>query len=576
MKTVYTETRGQIDITYKDPNCSHGSLPDPATNTKLCFPVRWAPPDLGGTPGQEITDWFHKYVVDSVWENDTTSPAQGFPLSTLTSYKYDTPAWRYADDDGLTKDKYRTWSQWRGFGLVSVIKGEGADQMRTDTRYFRGMDGDKTSRTDSVGLKKASVTDSKGKATIADSDDLNGQVRETILYNGPSGDPVSGTISDPWLGTITATHKIDNVSVNARYIDTAGVWNWAARDGGRSDTWTHSETEFDKYGMPTAVADYGDTAKTGDEKCVLTDYARDDGTPWMIAFPAQVRTLALTCDEARKSGRVITPAEVIGATRNSYDGKAFGVAPTEGLVTSTESMVDWSNNAPVYFVTSTSQFDAYGRVRFSFDADQNKTETSYTPATGGPLTQVNAINPKGWTSYTAIDPATGATTLSHDANGRDTVSLYDGLGRLISVWLPGHKITSTPDFKYTYQLNTDKASVVQTDTLNASGMVATSFTFYDSLLRPVQTQAPSPTTGMLVSETFYDSAGRANVTYGPYWVDSTAASSTRWSPPMPAGRQRAVLVEDPLRRGRPVHGLDSLLQTGREVAHDHGVRRRSR
>lgn len=337
-------------------------------------------------PGKEITDWFHKYVVDNVRENDTKSPLEGFPLSVLTSYKYDKPAWRYADDDGLTKDKYRTWSQWRGYGLVSVIKGEGGDRTRVDTRYFRGMDGDKSSPTDTVGTKRADVTDSKGKATIVDADDLNGQVRETIVYNGPDGAPISGSISDPWLGTVTATHKIGDVSVNARYVDTAGVWNWTARDQNRTDTWTHTATSYDKYGMPTAVSDFGDTSKPGDERCVLTDYSRDDGAAWMIAFPYQVRTFALPCSEVTKAGRVIARDEVLGATRTSFDGKAPGEAPTKGLTTTTESLEDWKNNEPVYFRTGRTQYDGHGRPRFSWDAEDHKTETKYIPATGGPLT----------------------------------------------------------------------------------------------------------------------------------------------------------------------------------------------
>ncbi|BCJ52819.1 hypothetical protein Asp14428_42940 [Actinoplanes sp. NBRC 14428] len=152
------------------------------------------------------------------------------------------------------------------------------------------------------------------------------------------------------------------------------------------------------------------------------------------------------------------------------------------------------------------------------------------------------MNPLGWTSYTAIDPATGATTLSHDANGRDTETLYDGQGRLVSVWKPGRSRADqdVPDLHYTYALNTDKASVVQTDTLNAAGKITTTYMFFDSLLRPVQQQVPAATTGMLVSDTFYDTAGRANVSYGPYWVDNKAASNVRWQPPMPAGRDNVL------------------------------------
>ncbi|WP_067498327.1 polymorphic toxin-type HINT domain-containing protein [Actinoplanes sp. TFC3] len=534
LKTITTETGGQIDVTYKKAECTAASKPTPETNTKLCFPVRWAPPDLGGKPGKEITDWFHKYVVESIRENDLTSEGEGFPLTTLTTYKYANPAWRYADDDGLTQDKYRTWSQWRGFRNVTATKGEDGDRTRTDTVYFQGMDGDRSSASDKSAVRKVTLTDSKGKATITDHDDLSGFVRETIVYNGPDGSPISGTISDPWLGTITATHKVttDTPSVNARYIDTSGVWNWTALDNNRGDTWTHNTTEFDAYGMPTEVTEFGDTAKPGDEKCVQTDYVRDTGSAWMIAFPSQVRTFALPCTEVNKSGRVIAADEVIGATRTSYDDGAFGAAPSKGHITRNESFEDWKNNAPVYFTTSSISYDkTYGRPETTTDAQGKTTTTTYTTNAAGQITRSDVKNPLGWNAYNVVDPATGATTLAHDVNGRETNFKYDALGRLLSAWKPGRVPgTDIPDVNYTYTLRNNAASVVKADTLNAAGKVTTTYSFYDSLLRPVQTQTPAATVGMLVSDVFYDSAGRVSTTYDDYWRDKIAPSATRYIP----------------------------------------------
>ncbi|MEV6301412.1 RHS repeat-associated core domain-containing protein [Actinoplanes sp. NPDC051861] len=540
LKTIYTETGGMIDVEYKAPDCTAGSTPSPWNNTKRCFPVRWAPPDLGQAPGTEITDWFHKYVVESVTESDMTSPAEGHPLHTRTTYSYDKPAWRFADDDGITKDKYRTWSQWRGYEVVSVVKGDDGDRTRVDTRYFRGMNLDKSSPQDTVGSRRVTVTDSQNRATIDDADELSGFVRETVVYNGPGGAAVSGTISDPYISSPTASRKLpsDIWTVAARHVDTSGVWNWTALDNGRGQTWTHSTTEFDKYGMPTAVTDHGNTAKTGDEKCVLTDYTRNEGAAWLISFPSQVRTFALTCAEARKSGRVISAAEVIGATRTSFDGQAYGAAPTKGATTRTESLEKWENNAPVFYTTAINEFDDYGRPHFSWNALNHKTETTYTHNAYGQIVRVDVKNPLNWGSYTTLDPATGANTLSSDQNGRRTESLYDGLGRLISVWKPGRTraANDVPHLHYEYSLNTNRASVVKAEVLNAAGKLSTSYTFYDSLLRPVQTQNQSSTVGMLVTDSYYDTAGRPKHTYGPYWESGTGVSATRWQPPMPAGR----------------------------------------
>ena len=61
----------------------------PHNNTMRCFPVRWTPE--GYT--DPVTDWFHKYVVTTVYEIDHTGgvPPNGSPR---TAYSYATSATR--------------------------------------------------------------------------------------------------------------------------------------------------------------------------------------------------------------------------------------------------------------------------------------------------------------------------------------------------------------------------------------------------------------------------------------------------------------------------------------------------
>ncbi|WP_344439091.1 SpvB/TcaC N-terminal domain-containing protein, partial [Actinomadura bangladeshensis] len=137
--TIQDETGGQIDIDYSNPesNCTLSDPPTPETNTTRCMPVIWTP------PGKEdpITDWFHKYVVNSVMVSDRTG---GSP-EMVTRYQYlGGAAWHFDDDDGLTKPKNKTWSQWRGYGHVRTFTGDYTNPAtQSDTFYLRGMDGDR-------------------------------------------------------------------------------------------------------------------------------------------------------------------------------------------------------------------------------------------------------------------------------------------------------------------------------------------------------------------------------------------------------------------------------------------------
>ena len=94
---------------------------------------------------EPVNDWFHKYVVRAVVEDDAATDADDM----VTSYTYagGGGAWAY-DDNPLIKPERRTWSVWRGFEKVTVTRGdpdndEGKPLSRTDHLYFRGMHGDR-------------------------------------------------------------------------------------------------------------------------------------------------------------------------------------------------------------------------------------------------------------------------------------------------------------------------------------------------------------------------------------------------------------------------------------------------
>ena len=550
---IDTETGEKIFVTYSAPECSGSNLPSaPDQNTKRCYPVRWTPPDLG----TEILDYFHKYVVTKVEEFDATDTTPG-PQSTVTTYTYvGAPGWHYADDDGLTQAKYRTWNQWRGYATVRTSVGAGTEQTMTKSLYFRGMDGDKLS----AGTRSATVTDSKGLAVLPDADQYAGLTRETTVYNGPTGPAISGTVNDPWTSGATATRTLDGTTVAARFVNVADAHSWVALDQSRPDRWTDTHTDFDAtYALPTAVTDNGDTARTGDEVCTLTDYVRNTGSG-IVATVSELRRYAMTCAAARIPGKVFTTADIISDERTSYDGQAWGAPPTKGDATRTETLKDWRNNTGTFLTVATSVRDAYGRTVDAVDADGMHTATAYTPATGGPVTRTVTTNgTTGWTDTTDLEPAWGLTLGVTDPNSRRTDLSYDPLGRLTGLWLPGRsKATypSAPNTSYAYTISATAPSVVTTRKLNPNGAYNTTDTLYDALLRTRQVQAEEAGTGggRIVTDTFSDSAGRVYLTWGPYlaagapagalfWPSSGSDTIDRWSKSIYDGAGRPVELD---------------------------------
>lgn len=488
---VYTETGGQLDISYSDPDCTAGSTPTPHTNTKRCYPVRWVP---SGRGDDDITDWFHKYVVTQVLEVDLVTDQP----DVVTTYDYrGGGAWRYMDADGFTKDDKRTWSQWRGYGVVRVKSGlADGTQSEEEHRFFRGMHGDHLPN----GTRSAKVTDSEG-GEHTDHDRYNGQTLETLTRNGPGGEIVEKEISLPWSRK-TGSRTYSWGTLEAHQVDVASVRSYAPLAGGG---WRQQRTDttYDDFGMPIEVFDHGDVSVNGDEVCTRTTYARNTALN-LLELPAREELLSVGCDATPTR-----PDDVLGDIRTLYDGKAFGQAPTQGVQTSSERLVGYDGAAPRYQVTETSTFDRYGRQLTQTDAEGNTTTTEYTDHTvGGGTTKITTTNPAGHISSIELDPARSLTVAEVDANGKRTDLAYDPVGRLTEVWLADRpKDRFTPSMKFGYHLSKDAPTYVTSSSLNPHGDYTTTYQIHDGWLRVRQTQSPTSDGGRLTSDILHDSRG---------------------------------------------------------------------
>ncbi|MEV6968631.1 RHS repeat-associated core domain-containing protein [Hamadaea sp. NPDC051192] len=518
IKAINTESGGQINVTYSPiSDCSRANAPNPETNTSRCRPAYYSP---SGTP---TLDWFHKYVVTQIDLDDIVSDQ---PTQTIFYDYLGGAAWHYNTDE-LTKDKYRTWGDWRGYGRVQIRKGDPLGQQTAEEhRYLRGMDGDHAPSSPGD-VRDVWVSDT-WSGTIEDHEALEGFERETITFDGPGGSEVSSTVTEPWKTgpTATRTHTIvgstTTVTTQAWKTNTGTVRQRTALAAGGFRT-TKNTTGYNTDGLPTTQDDFGDENLTGDETCTRTSYARND-TTWMINRVSQTETLSVSCANATTPA---APSTVLKRQRTFYDtyvdDNSFGAAPTGGNVVRTEDLDTWTGTTPNYVRTATNTYDPNGRVVDSTDPRGYITHTDLTTANGGLVTQVKLTNAKGHYTTTLKEPAWDLPTQTIDANNVVTDLAYDGLGRLTSVWLPGRaKATQTPSTRFTYQIRNvattpAKPTAVTTETLLPTGTAyRKSITLYDGFLRQRQNQTQATGGGRTITETFYDKAGNTAWTSLPY------------------------------------------------------------
>ncbi|WP_405516597.1 RHS repeat-associated core domain-containing protein [Streptomyces canus] len=549
ISTITSETGAVTTVALSNEECVRGSnMPAAADkNTLSCYPVYWA--INGGDPS---LDWFHKYRVTSV---NTSDPAAKNPAVEY-SYDYTSPAWRY-NDDPFTKEKERTWSEWRGYQKVTAYTGEvGAVRSKTVKLFMQGMNGDKqldgTTRAASVEpIPMTGVT----LSAATDSDQYAGQLRQEITYDG--GTPISFSVNNFWSKQ-TASQQKSYANTKAHYVRTARTYErtWLTTTQ-KWRTTAASYTYDDTYGMVTHSENHGDWSVTGDETCTRTWYARND-TKGLTSLVSRTRTVAKQCadtdDKLSLPTNTDTRGDVLADAATVYDtpgatGWSADQTPTLGLPTWTgqpkgypaasgtadrnPATGSWQTVTATTFDTATVKL---GRSLKVADAAGNETSTAYYPAAGGPVTGVIVTYPKlasngqAHKSYTYVDPARGTVSYTLDANLKRTEHTRDALGRLTATWLPNRSKSGgdTPSAKYDYGISQTKPSWNSVARLKADGTTyRTSYSLYDSLLRPVQTQTPAAAGGgRVLSDTRYDSRGLAVTTQNDAYDSTTAPNSS--------------------------------------------------
>lgn len=530
---IDSEAGGKTSINYTPADCSAGDVPaSPESNTRRCIPVNWQPEGSG----PQVLEYFHKYLIETVIEN----PNDLSSASVQTSYRYvGEPAWHF-DDNPLIPASQRTWGQFRGYATVDVLTGAPTGVRSLErTRYFRGMDGDRLSS--GGGHRSVSVDG------IADQERLNGFVREQLTYNGDGGPEISAEVTTPWVSPPTATAAD---GTRATYLSAAISESRTAASAlpGGTRTVRSVTTYDDVYGQPTQVHDLGDVTDPNDDRCTRIEYTRNAALH-IVATVRRSETVSVACGAA-----AVRPADVLSDERTFYDGGAFGTAPTRGLVTTIQSLSGYEGSTPRYLTDASTTHDAQGRPLTTTDVMGRVSTTTYTPATGGPVTgtTITAPDPDGSGPITAsvttvvLNPAWGTPSKVTDPNGKVTSATSDALGRTTAVWLPGRAQGSkSANATYEYTVSTTAPNTVITKALTASEGYQTQVELFDGLLRPRQKQSPSAardTPGRIITDTFYDSRGLVDHTHGEWFT--TGSPSTSAVVPATAVPSRTRFVYD--------------------------------
>ncbi|MER6243117.1 ricin-type beta-trefoil lectin domain protein [Streptomyces griseorubiginosus] len=506
--TGITDENGKKTVVEYNKGCAYApAKADIADNTAACYPVHWSPDESVESPP---LSWFNKFTVARVTEQDTvvTQTALASP-DLVTSYTYGGGGYWAKSDAEFTKPSQRTHSDWRGYASVTTEVGDpdgpAATRSRSTTYYLRG-----SGRT---------LKDDTG-ATLSsdDASEYAGQAAEAVTYLSAESAAAahSRVITLPGASTETARRaRAGDSDLVARRSYMKRVDDLTAYDG----KWrgTRTTTAVDSDGLPklsevstVTLTSPGDTTPVvGDTTCTFTTYANKESLN-LYGLPQRVLTTATDCDDVTTAATAL----VVSDTTTGYN--------TLGDATS-EKALNGDGTASV--TSSTTDYDDYGRAS-KVTLGTQVTRTTFTPGSSDyVVTGTSITNNKQQTTITTTDPARGLSLTTKDPNGSVTRYAYDLLGRLTTGWLPGDD-DALPTTKITYGLGSRTPTRVVTSSLRDNGTYSDSVTFYDGMMRTVQTQSPDATgLGRIVSSVRYDDHGSPARTDNGYYTTGLPAKT---------------------------------------------------
>jgi RHS repeat-associated protein len=539
---VYGDLGSATTVTYGQPDdaCDIANLPSQSSNTKLCFWQKWTPEG-----GSEQTGWFKKYLVTQVSVDPGAgqgADGDGDPVMT-TRYEYHGGAgWRFTNNP-LVTDADESWSDWRGYQQVEVFTGTKSNAGSTYYWLYQGLDGDRTSKTDPSATRAVSVTDGFGDSW-PDSAWLAGKTLERSRRDG-AGQAHERVRKEYWVHDVAQYAGLPD----ARFVrDSKTTTDELTSQGWREhvvmDEYDDTSPTSTTYGLPLRTNDWG-LVDHDDNRCTTYGRAYDtanfpdsDVKRWMV-FEDEERHYAADC-ASRGS------ANQDAYTVTLYDGSTSVADNDTSLVDGNATQKQAYTDATHYRTTRT-DYDGAGRAVATYDGQNNKTTTTYSPVTSWPVggVTVTTPDPDGAGPGAAMSTTTwysrlwGTPYRILDANGHTTRLVQDSVGRYSQIFEPteiGDYPDGNPSKKFTYTVPTGVNSDGVPDTVTGTPVITTaalqsgttyvnSSTYVDGLGRTRETQSTAPDgTGRTVVSTRYDTSGNVTGTSAPFYNSGAAAS----------------------------------------------------
>ncbi|MFJ6509296.1 RHS repeat-associated core domain-containing protein [Streptomyces sp. NPDC091879] len=548
---IHGDLGATTSVTYGFANaCDIDHLPSQASNTQDCFWQKWKPD--GATDSK--TGWFKKFLVKQVTVDPTVTTNQvGSPPMT-TSYTYEDGAgWRFTSDP-LAKDEDETWSDWRGYQEVQVTTGAGTGQKTMKYWLYRGLDGDRTSKTDTSATRTVAVNDGDGN-DYADHSWLSGRTLSTSLRDS-TGTSHERTYQTYWdhntaqYDGLPDARFVREKTTTTRTLIKSGAW----REHVVENQYDDSEAASTTFGLPMRTDDRGET-DISDNRCTAygraynTDNYDSTGAQRWTVLQDQVKHYSVGCSS-------ISDSNQNGYTTTLYDNSTSVDAnkPVDGNATEIRTYTKSGS-----YRTEGAKYDAAGRPTWAEDGYGNRTTTTFDPTNTWPLNGITTTTPDPDGAASSRGPLTSTIwrsrywatpTTIKSANGDDTKVTLDAAGRVTEVWKPT-ETGSSPSSKFTYSVptSTNSAGVpdsvdgyphITTRLLQSGTLYLSSHQYTDALGRPRETQQSirdgvDPTTGeevpnRQVAVTRYDSAGHVAGASAVFRSQGTAGSGGPTNP----------------------------------------------
>lgn len=230
----------------------------------------------------------------------------------------------------------------------------------------------------------------------------------------------------------------------------------------------------------------------------------------------------------------------------SYDGQAYGVAPTVGNLTMKKTWVDFDSK----WITTSNTYDLYGNVLTATDGRGKVTQYFYDDATHALPNRV-VVDPQNTTgtqtTTTVYDYSTGAVTSQTDVNGQISTTEYtnlvlntiDPLGRPGVTKAPVININGTNHQHRVTRTYLDSARqvIVASDLISENDKLLKTRTTTDQLGRPVLSEQTEDGINYTISSvqkyldmgrvTLASSARRSNASTTDSWTRLTKDNSGR-------------------------------------------------